>query len=220
MSKNSVDAGETLQKIVANLNDKIALMKSTVSESTATISDSAIKLEDLAGQSRQQMIDLMSDYAKAVNTMQTLNKQMMVARASAPMDAISVAPAAHNYGRVSGQDFLKQSEKIFEKLYEQSKDLTQVLGADIPDVVWKKYHAGDNTIFSKWLAKMLNAADKKQIKSTIKNDNVFKTQSVQFVRSFDKILEGAKSADNPDRLAATLIKTDLGQIYSILKNYI
>lgn len=216
LSQGSVDAGERLQQIVASLTEKINLMKTTVSESTNTISDSAIKLEDLAGQSRQQMIDLMSDYAKAVNTMQTLNKQMMVARATAPMDAMGT-PSAPTYGRVSASDFLKQAERTFEKMHEQSLDLTRATGAEIPDVVWKKYHAGDKSIFSKWLAKMMGAADKKQVRDMLKSDTVFRSQATQFVRSFDKVLTGAQNTDNADKVIAALRKTDLGQIYTVLK---
>ena len=217
LSKDSVETSERLEKIVASLTEKVNLMKAAVDESTDAVSQSAIKLEDLAGTSRQQMIDLMSDYAKAVNTMQTLNKQMMVARASAPMDAIKTAPM-ESFGKISSSDFLAQSEKMFEKLHEQSQDLTRATGADIPDVVLKKYHAGDKTIFSKWLAKMMSAADKKQIRNMLKSDAVFRSQATQFVRSFDKIMNGAREADNADTLAATLLKTDLGQIYLALKN--
>lgn len=216
LSQGSVEAGEKLQQIVASLTEKIGLMKSTVAESTDAISTSAIKLEDLAGQSRQQMIDLMSDYAKAVNTMQTLNKQMMVARATAPMDAMGVAPTP-SYGRVSATDFLKQAERAFENMHDLSLDLTRATGADIPDVVWKKYHDGDKAIFSKWLAKMMGAADKKQVREMLKNDTVFRRQATQFIRAFDKILSGTKNADNPDQVATTLLKTDLGQIYTVLK---
>lgn len=219
LSRGSVEASETLEKIVASLNEKLNLMKTTVTESTVAVSESAVKLEDLAGQSRQQMIDLMSDYAKAVNTMQTLNKQMMVARASAPMDAIKTAPS-ESFGHVSSQDFLAQSERMFEKLHEQSMDLTRAAGAEIPDVVWKKYHSGDKTIFSKWLAKMLAAADKKRVKDLMKSDAVFRSQATQFVRSFDKVLNASKQTDNPDRVSASLIKTELGQIYIVLKSQV
>jgi histidinol phosphatase-like enzyme len=106
---------------------------------------------------------------------------------------------------------------MFEKLHEQSQDLTRATGADIPDIVWKKHHEGDKTIFSKWLAKMLNAADKKQVRNMLKSDAVFRSQATQFVRSFDKILTSAQEADNADKLAATLMKTDLGQIFFVLK---
>ena len=95
--------------------------------------------------------------------------------------------------------------------------MTRATGADIPDVVWKKYHDGDKAIFSKWLAKMMGAADKKQVREMLKNDTVFRRQATQFIRAFDKILSGTKNADNPDNVAATLLKTDLGQIYAVLK---
>ena len=220
LARDSVNTGDNLQKIVENLNEKIALMKQTVTESTETIAESAVKLEDLAGTSRQQMIDLMSDYTKAVNTMQTLNKQMMVARATAPMDAISATPSAATYGRVSASDFLKQSDKMLEKLHEQTLDLTRAAGVEIPDVVWKKYHAGDKTIFSKWFAKIMSAADKKQVREMLKSDSVFRSQATQFVRSFDKVLNAARAADGTDKLAGTLAKTDLGQIYIALKGHV
>ena len=220
LARDSVNTGDNLQKIVENLNEKIALMKQTVTESTETIAESAVKLEDLAGTSRQQMIDLMSDYTKAVNTMQTLNKQMMVARATAPMDAISATPSAAAYGRVSASDFLKQSDKMLEKLHEQTLDLTRAAGVEIPDVVWKKYHAGDKTIFSKWFAKIMSAADKKQVREMLKSDSVFRSQATQFVRSFDKVLNAARAADGTDKLAGTLAKTDLGQIYIALKGHV
>ena len=220
LAHDSVSTGDTLQKIVESLNEKIALMKQTVAESTYTITDSAVKLEDLAGQSRQQMIDLMADYTKAVNTMQTLNKQMMVARATAPMDAINSTPGVPTYGRVSSADFLKQSERMFEKMHEQTMDLTRAAGVEIPDVIWKKYHGGDKTIFSKWFAKIMGAADKKQVREMLKSNAAFRSQATQFVRGFDKILVAARAADGTDKLAGTLAKTDLGQIYIALKGHV
>lgn len=219
LARGSVETSEKLESIVGSLTDKLNMMKETVAESTGAVSESAIKLEELAGESRQQMIDLMSDYAKAVDTMQTLNKQMMVARASAPMDAIKAAPSTP-IGHISSQDFMTQSEQLLAGLHEQSMDLTRVSGAEIPDVVWTKYHGGDKAVFSKWLAKMLAAADKKQIRDMIKSDTVFRRQATQFVRSFDKVLNMANQTDNPNKVAGMLIKTDLGHIYIALKSYV
>lgn len=212
--KTSGDAGTSLAKVVSELDEKIASIRATVEESSASVSESATKLDSLAGQSRQQMIDLMSDYAKAVETMQTLNKQMMVARAAAPMDAIGTVPTTAP--RASSRDFIAQSTREFDKMYEQTLDLTRAMGGDIPDIVWKKYHDGDKTIFAKWMAKMLKATNKKQIRDLLKSDSVFSSQATQFVRSFDKIMTAAKQTDTPDKLAAALLKTDLGIIYSAL----
>jgi methyl-accepting chemotaxis protein len=214
----SENMGVGLAKTVAELDKKITAIRETVAESTVAVSESAAKLDELAGQSRQQMIDLMSDYAKAVDTMQTLNKQMMVARAAAPMDAIKTTPSVAP--RVSSRDFVEQSAREFDKMYEQTIDLTRAMGGEIPDVVWKKYHDGAKTIFAKWMAKMIKATNKKQIRELLKSDAVFRSQATQFVRSFDKILTAARQTDTSDKLVAAMLKNDLGTIYSGLVQYI
>ena len=215
LTAGSHDMSETLNQIVNTLVDKINVMKTTIAESLENINASSAQLGDVAGQSRQQMIDLMSDYAKAVDAMQSLNKQMMVARAAAPMDAIKVAPAA-SYKPLSTKDFMANTDKLFEKLYEQSVDLTRASGAQIPDIVWKRYNDGDNTIFAKWLVKMFNATDKKQIREMLKSDKVFNSQATQFVRNFEKILNGADQTNDADKVKTALLKTDLGVIYSVI----
>ena len=216
LAAGSRDMSENLNQIVNNLVEKINIMKTSISESLENINNSSTALGDLAGQSRQQMIELMSDYARAVDTMQSLNKQMMVARASAPMDAIKVAPTA-SYKPISTKDFMSGAEKLFEKLYEQSVDLTRASGAQIPDIVWQKYNDGDNKIFAKWLVKMFNATDKKQIREMLKSDKVFNSQATQFVRNFDKILNGAEQTNDSEKVKSALMKTDLGIIYSAIR---
>ena len=215
LSQGSKDIGENLDSIVNALVEKIGIMRTTISESLNDINNSSTQLGDLAGQSRQQMIDLMSDYAKAVDAMQSLNKQMMVARATAPMDAIKVAPAI-NYKPISTKDFLATVDSVFNKLYEQSVDLTRAIGAEIPDIVWKKYNSGDNKIFAKWLAKMLTATDKKQIRELLKSDTVFQSQASQFIRNFEKILNGADQTDEATKVKTAVLKSDLGTIYNAI----
>lgn len=215
LSAGSKDMSENIEQIVNTLVEKIELMKNTLTESLSNMTTSSSQLGNLAGESRQQMIDLMSDYAKAVEAMQSLNKQMAVARATAPMEAIKNIPV-QKFAALSTKDFLANSEKLFEKLYEQSVDLTRASGADIPEIIWKKYNDGDNKIFAKWLVKMFAASDKKQIKEMLKNDKVFYSQAVQFVRNFEKILNGAEQTDDAAKVKNALLKTDLGVIYTTI----
>ena len=215
LAAGSRDMSENLNTIVNTLVEKIELMKTSISESLDKINSSSTQLGDLAGESRQQMIDLMSDYAKAVEAMESLNKQMMVARASAPMDAIKVAPSTP-FKPISTKDFLSNADKLFEKLYEQAVDLTRASNAEIPEIVWNKYNNGDNKIFAKWLVKMFNATDKKQIRELLKSDKIFNSQATQFVRNFEKILNGANQTNDADKVKTALMKTDLGTIYTAL----
>ena len=215
LAAGSRDMSENLNTIVNTLVEKIELMKTSISESLDKINSSSTQLGDLAGESRQQMIDLMSDYAKAVEAMESLNKQMMVARASAPMDAIKVAPSTP-FKPISTKDFLSNADKLFEKLYEQAVDLTRASNAEIPEIVWNKYNNGDNKIFAKWLVKMFNATDKKQIRELLKSDKIFNSQATQFVRNFEKILNGANQTNDADKVETALMKTDLGTIYTAI----
>ena len=199
LAAGSRDMSENLNTIVNTLVEKIELMKTSISESLDKINSSSTQLGNLAGESRQQMIDLMSDYAKAVEAMESLNKQMMVARASAPMDAIKVAPSTP-FKPISTKDFLSNAAS----------------NAEIPEIVWNKYNNGDNKIFAKWLVKMFNATDKKQIRELLKSDKIFNSQATQFVRNFEKILNGANQTNDADKVKTALMKTDLGTIYTAL----
>ncbi len=217
LSKGSQEMSQHIKEIVDSLVEKIELMKTSIAESLVNIQGSSAQLGELSGQSRQQMIDLMTDYTKAVESMQSLNKQMMVARASAPMDAIKVAPAT-SYKPISAKDFSATIESVFDNLYALSKDLTCATGADIPNVVWNKFNDGDNKIFAKWLVKILNASNKKQIQDLLKKDKILNSQATQFVRSFDKLLQGAHQTDDAKNLVSTIMKSDLGAIYKHLIN--
>ncbi len=217
LSQGSQEMSQNIKGIVDALVEKIELMKTSIAESLVNIQNSSAQLGELSGQSRQQMIDLMTDYTKAVEAMQSLNKQMMIARASAPMDAIKVAPATA-FKPISAKDFTATIESVFDNLYALSKDLTCATGADIPTVVWNKFNNGDNKIFAKWLVKILNASNKKQIQELLKKDKILNSQATQFVRSFDKLLQGAQQTDEAKNLVSTILKSDLGIIYKHLTN--
>ncbi|MCL2330944.1 MAG: hypothetical protein FWC61_00145 [Proteobacteria bacterium] len=226
LANDSAEMTAQLQGGITALDEKLREMNTAARETLMGIADSSLKLDHLSGQSRQQMIDLLSDYAKAVDTMQTLNRQMAEARATAPMAAMASAPAASGnpaainvMPRLTPAEFVRQSERLIEKMHELSVDLTRSVGAEIPDSIWSKYHAGDKTIFSKWFAKMLGAADRRRVRELFKSDAVFRSQATQFVRSFAKMLAGAEHTDNQEMLTATLLKTDLGQMYMVLKGF-
>lgn len=224
LTRGSSELSAQLSTDIATLDDKARNLNGAMEQSIIGIADSSLKLDRLAGESRQMMIDLMSDYAKAVDTMKTLNQQMNEARASAPMRAMSAPPSAKAMGgkapAMAAQDFIASASQLMERLHELSVDLTRAVGAEIPDAIWAKYHAGDKTIFSKWFAKILNAADKRKVKDLFKQDAVFRSQATQFVRGFGKMMAGAEQTDNREMITATLLKTDLGQMYVALRTYL
>lgn len=220
-SQVSTVVAEDLSVKLSTMAEKINEMRSAAEGALTGIGNSTMALEKLSGESRQQMIELMGDYAKAANTMRELTNSMAEVRASAPMKSMSASAGikvSNSVGAsISVQDFIKQIDSIMEKLHDLSVDLTRSIGAEIPDSVMEKYNKGDRAIFSKWFAKMISSADKKRVRNMFKTDAVFRSQATQFVHSFAKMVAGAERTENKEMVVATLLKTDLGIMYQSLK---
>ena len=206
---------------IGDMSEKITEMNAAAETALRGIGDSTILLEKLSGESRQQMIDLMADYAKAANTMRELSGNMADARAVAK-NATDAAMRDIRMPFVAGaavpvHDFMKQVSVITEKLHDLSVDLTRSVGAEIPDAIMEKYSARDRAIFSKWFAKMISGADKRKVRNMFRDDAVFRSQATQFVHGFAKMLAGAERTENRELVSATLLKTDLGIMYQTIK---
>ncbi|MDR3208270.1 MAG: hypothetical protein LBT45_00285 [Rickettsiales bacterium] len=210
LADKSGEMTDDLTRKISDMAEKIDALNTASSQALRGIGDSTLALEKLSGESRQQMIDLMDDYAKAASTMRELAANMENARAASasPDKAAPARPA---------QDFARQIGGIIEKLHDLSVDLTRSIGAEIPDSVMEKYNDGDRAIFSKWFAKMIKSADKKRVRNMFRQDSVFRSQAMQFVHGFEKMLAGAERTDNRDMVVATLLKTDLGTMYQTLR---
>ncbi|MDR2770353.1 MAG: hypothetical protein LBB08_02795 [Rickettsiales bacterium] len=224
MPKLAEDAGQMTAALagrISEMADRIKVMNENAAAALSGIGNSTIKLEKLSGESRQQMIDLMGDYAKAAETMRELTASMAATRAAGPA-AVMAAGAALKIVDAAGaaipvQDFVKRADPVFERLHDLSVDLTRSIGAEIPDSVMDKYRNGDRAIFSKWFAKMIRSADKKRVRNMFRQDAVFRDQATQFVQGFAKMMTGAERTENKDLVVATLLKTDLGVMYQALK---
>ena len=222
LSEQSGLMTESLTRKISDMAEKINTMTTSASTAISSIGDSTMILEKLSGESRQQMIDLMADYAKAANTMRELTANMEQVRedseaAAALLQSKEAAPRIIKKTAGASESVEKQIGVITEKLHELSVDLTRSIGAEIPDSVLDKYNAGDRDIFSKWFAKMIKSADKKKVKQMFKSDAVFRHQATLFVQGFAKMLARAERTDDPALIIRTLMKTDLGIMYQSLK---
>ncbi len=152
--------------------------------------------------------------------MQVLNKQLAIARATAPMEAIKQPAKSTAFPLVSSADFIEHIKGQIDKMHDYSFDLIKACGAEIPDTVLAKYHSGDKSVFSKWLAKNFIDTDKKAIRDFMKNNKVFKSQSIQYMYAFEKILGAANKSDNHEKIIRGLLESDIGKVYQSLKKQI
>ena len=63
-------------------------------------------------------------------------------------------------------------------------------------------------------------AGRNAVLELLKSDKVFNSQATQFVRNFEKVLNGADQTNDAEKLKATLLKTDLGTIYSTINKHV
>ncbi len=217
-------ASENLHaELTVQINDieaKMNLLKENVAKSIADFSESSHQLNNVSGESKQQMIDLLQDFKKATDTMQTLNKQLAVARATAPMEAIKKAVPTTGFPLVSSSDLIEHIKNQTDKLHDYSYDLIKALGAEIPDTVMAKYHSGDKSVFSKWLAKIFADTNAKKIRDFLKSNKIFKSQSIQYIYAFEKIVSVANKSDKPEVVIKQLADSDLGSVYKALKKQV
>jgi hypothetical protein len=218
LTRGSTEMTEKLGAEIVTLDTKLREISTAVETAIKGITESSSKLNDLSGKSRQQMIELLSDYARASDTMQTLTRQMAETRATAPMAAIAKnSTASVPVKKMSDDQFMEYAKSAIQKLNEIAVDLTHASGAEISESITEKYNRGDTEIFAKMFAKTIGSADKKQIQSMIKNNAIFHSQATQFVRGWGKVLAAADQVASPE-LQTTLSKSDLGKIYTALRN--
>jgi hypothetical protein len=169
-----------ISESVAKAQSNLSELKSVMKEVVGGVKDSTGQLNKLTGESRQQMIDLMADYAKASDTLASLSRQI-----SGTKNAV---PVISSGGNIEGSaDFGSILDNVAAGLHDQSFDLIKSLIAKIPEKVMLKYDSGERDIFSRWLAGILMKADKRALAKKLKDDIIFKNQADQFVRGYGKL---------------------------------
>ncbi|MDR0319781.1 MAG: hypothetical protein LBH81_03530 [Rickettsiales bacterium] len=214
------ELGKNSDEIAAKLKS----LNQTTAESMVGMTNSSMKLEKLTEQSRQMMIELLSDYSAALAKMEKLSGGMESARAgtAAPNSPLAGESRSAKREAVGGRtsDFMASAHGMMEKLNEISVDLVSATNAEVPDQIWDRYRAGDKAVFAKWFAKMVSAADKREFQNLFKTDAAFRGNATQFLRGFHKMLLDASHDENKDAITATLLKTDIGRIYMAMKELI
>ncbi|MDR0449336.1 MAG: hypothetical protein LBG89_02655 [Rickettsiales bacterium] len=204
-----------LGKNSEEITGKLRNLSQATNESIVGMANSSLKLEKLTEQSRQMMMELLSDYSDALGKMEKLSHGMTIARAA------PVSSDRQPRRSPQGEDgFMAGAHTMMEKLNEISVDLVQAANAEIPEQIWDRYRAGDKAVFAKWFAKMVSGADKQKFQALFKSDAAFRGNATHFMRGFHKMLLDAAQDDNKDAITATLLKTDIGRIYLAMKELI
>src|SRR5262249_34046326 len=117
------------------------------------------------------------------------------------------------------ETFLRAATFIIEALQSTAVDLHRVLEEPIPDQIWKRFHSGDRSIFTRQLLRLdRNVAE--LIKQKFESDGGFRDYVLRYLNQFETLLDQAKECDHQDVLGATFVTADVGKLYVLLSNAI
>jgi hypothetical protein len=112
-----------------------------------------------------------------------------------------------------GDSFLHLASLITEGLHSSALDVDRLLEHDLPEETWKRYHAGDHSVFTR---RLLSNADAARIQARFRSDPEFRKYVERYIGEFERLLNQAKENEHDDILSAAFLTADVGKLYVLL----
>ena len=113
-------------------------------------------------------------------------------------------------------DFLQNASVILDKLQTFSIDMAHIFTPKAEDMLWKKYYDGDKAVFMRYITRMINETQHKQIKDLYLNNEEFNQAITRYMREFEDMTKMVQNEDENKLLMSILIGSDIGRLYMVL----
>ena len=227
---------DTADATEANIEMMSERMRTAITNARADVKEN---ISALNNQAEDDITNLHTRFAKELNKAVTdLEKASERTRAEARESVKDISATAEKLAVSTGlfvtkteahektikqaikDDFIHTSSLLIESLGSGSVDIARLLEVDIADGVWKKYLEGDKGIFSRKTTKMGSKNIGKTIAKRFKDDSEFKNISLKFIRDFESLLERASGEAHANTFNVTLMSSDMGKLFALLKSAI
>jgi hypothetical protein len=108
------------------------------------------------------------------------------------------------------------SLRVVETLESLAVDLDRALEDDPPIDLWKRYLAGERSVFARRLVAVLGRDAQDRIAHKYGSDTEFKDYADRYMRQFERLLEEASTNDRDQMLTETYLTSQTGKLYLIL----
>ena len=112
---------------------------------------------------------------------------------------------------------MKDARLILEHLSTFSIDIVHVFTPKAEEEQWKKYYAGDNAAFMRYLITALPKEKADGFKKLYQENSTLRVAVMRYMSEFDALAVKAKTNEKKDVLLPVLIGSDAGRLYMILK---
>ncbi len=113
-------------------------------------------------------------------------------------------------------DFLQNASSILDKLQTFSIDMAHIFTPKAEDMLWKKYYEGDKAVFMRYITRMINETQHKQIKDLYLNNIEFQQAITRYMTEFEDMTKMVQNEDDNKLLMSILIGSDIGRLYMVL----
>ena len=118
---------------------------------------------------------------------------------------------------ISTDQFMKDARLILEHLSTFAIDIVHVFTPKAEEEQWKKYYAGDNAAFMRYLMSVLPKDKTDAFKKLYQDNSTLRVAVTRYLSEFDALALKAKNNEKKDVLLPVLIGSDAGRLYMILK---
>ena len=118
---------------------------------------------------------------------------------------------------ISSDQFMKDARLILEHLATFAIDIVHVFTPKAEEEQWKKYYAGDNAAFMRYLMTVLPKDKTENFKKLYQDNSTLRVAVTRYMSEFDVLALKAKNNEKKDVLLPVLIGSDAGRLYMILK---
>ncbi|MBO7244090.1 MAG: hypothetical protein J6V53_02245 [Alphaproteobacteria bacterium] len=127
-----------------------------------------------------------------------------------------IAPKANNPETKTSVDLLQNASMILDKLQTFSIDMAHIFTPKAEDMLWKKYYDGDKAVFMRYITRMINETQHKQIKDLYLNNEDFNQAISRYMTEFEDMTKMVQNEDENKLLMSILIGSDVGRLYMVL----
>lgn len=117
----------------------------------------------------------------------------------------------------SCDQFMKDARLILEHLSTFAIDIVHVFTPKAEEEQWKKYYAGDNAAFMRYLMSAIPKDKVEAFKKLYRDNSTLRIAVTRYMSEFDALTIKAKNNEKKDVLLPVLIGSDAGRLYMILK---